>query len=261
MWQVEGSDTCSCLLHLLLYAISRGNDSTASDLYSYNPLDNTVTMIGSTVHALTYIKFNEADGELYGMTRYELDPGSCNNCLVTLDTTTGAATTVVTLSNASATDNGPHSSMAFLSDGTLHTWEEEGDNFTVVDTSTDVYTLVGSYLDSASHGMCSAASDQILWLNGWGGGDVYRINPSDGARTLLGQNSTTAAAAGWTPPGRYSIRGDCNPDTLFHIGSDIVAGASDGNVVTARLYEDAAPEIIDAWPAPISNLHCIAIER
>jgi hypothetical protein len=132
--------------------------------------------------------------------------------------------------------------------------------FTSVNTSTGVSTDLGSSIGSWGHGMCTTSGDDILWING--GGDTYLIDPTDGAHTLLGDLTDTAAAAGWVPVyGDYGIRGDCDPDTLFYMGMDITYGGAATTMVMARLYDDAAPEVIRSFPAPVTTFHYLAMDK
>ena len=249
-------DACDGNTHAPYWAITRssGDDTDPSDLYSYDPINNTATLIGSTGHSFINIKVNPADGLLYGMTRGGSDLGGCNNCLMTLNTTTAAATEVAQL------PSGPHPSIAFLSDGSLYSWNEDNDMFDSIDIDSDTYTELGTSISSWGHGMCATGDDEILWVNG--GGEVFLIDPSNGDRTSLGLIEDSADDISWVPLAgydEYGVRGDCNPDTLFYIGVDLTYGEVDSTIVTVRLYDNDEPVALSFAPAPVANFHYIAM--
>lgn len=247
-------DACDTESLPAIYAISRGSGSTTSSLYTYDPITNEATLVGDTGHALITIKYNPQDGLLYGLTR-DGDTTTadvpCDNCLMTLDLDTGAATEVVAL------ESGPHPSMAWLTDGSLYTWTEFSDIFTSVDTTTGEWTALGTTLSSWGHAMCSSNEDEIFWING--DGTTYMIDSADGARTLLG--ALEDSPADWTgnDSGEFGIRGDCHRDTLLYIGVSVTYGDEDPVIVFARLHNDAPPEVISYIASPIENLHYMAM--
>lgn len=245
-------DACSPPSGVVYYAITRGDSEVGSDLYTYDPVTNTAALIGATGHSLITIKVNPDDGELYGMTRSS-DSGGCDDCLVRLNTVTGAASEVADL------PDGPHPSMAFLSDGDLYTWNEDNDMFGRVDIEDEDYIELGESISSWAHGMCATAEDDILWING--DGHTYLIDPADGSRSDLGSLEDSADGI-WDPPeGDYGLRGDCNPTSLFAIGVDVTYGDSAAHVVTARLYRGAAPQVLASVPSPVANFHYMAMSR
>ncbi len=251
-------DSCdSATTALTVYGITRGSEAVESSLYQLDLASNAATLIGPTGHALVALKQNPADGKLYGITR-QADVGLCNNCLVEVDTVSGAATVVVPYAVS-----GSIPSIAFLSDGTLYGWTEAGDTFVAMSADGTV-TSLGSSESSWGHGMCASTDDVIFWVNG--SGATYRIGEADGERTWLGDIG--ASVTGWWKGDgfegsttEYGVRGDCQPDSLIYLGVDVTYGSQPASLVTVQLSPDGAPTFLHAVPAPLADLHGLAIMR
>lgn len=221
-----------------MWATTRGNERTTSSLYRYDTADGTATLIGDTGHALIALQVNPADGQLYAITRgygryeYDMDPGGCDACLVTLDTATGAATLVAEL------DDGPMPSLAFLPDGTAYGWTEDGDAFLSIDTSTGVCTYAGMRMSSAEHSMGATSDGTLYWMNYDG---LYTLDPSAETATLVGDPWQDWEAEG----GHDRIRGDVDAAGAMWIGTD----GEDEMAVVDLTFVDG-PQILGIWPQP-----------
>ncbi|MBN2801032.1 MAG: hypothetical protein JXX28_17975 [Deltaproteobacteria bacterium] len=243
------------------YAFSRGSSSIESSLYQLDLETGAATLVGSTGHAIIGMKFNPVDGLLYAFTRGDGgDVGGCSSCLLTLDTSTGAATEVVSVTHdGSEGAESAFASMAFLSDGSLYAWSEWDDVLVSVDTTTGVATALGDGENSWGHGMCATASDELLWING--DGVTWLIDPADGAMAELGQIPDFTRADGWDSDGDNGVRGDCVPDSLVYVGTDVTYGGTPTSLVYTRLHTDASPELVTTRIAPDENLHGVAFVR
>lgn len=252
-------DACDNVSDTPLYwAITRGSDTKASDLYAYDPILNTATKIGNTGHGFSTIKVNPVDGLLYGITRLS-DNGGCNHCLMTINTTTGAATTVIAITG----NNGPTASMAFFADGSLYGVSEDGDRLVNIVMNTGVSTLIGAQLSTYGHGMCASAADDLLWINGDGQTFLLDTDPMSMVHKSLGVMGESLDDYNWIPTnaGSYGVRGDCVPDSLLYVGIDVTYGSAKSSIVFTRLYTDKAPTVQNVVLAPVDNFHYIAIDR
>lgn len=193
------------------------------------------------------MKFNPVDHRLYAMTR-ESDVGGCNSCLVSIDTTTAASTTIVDVFVPDSGWDGPYPSMAFLSDGSLYAWTEVEDMLTRIDTTSGVATTLGGSIGSSGHGMCATAEDQILWING--DGSTYRIDPADGGASYIGSVGT-------------SLRGDCDPATLAYWGVNTTSGSAPTTTYQAALSTTSVDSSSIVWSgtSAIESFHGIAFYR
>jgi hypothetical protein len=243
-------DTCDGTVETAaMWAITRGDQSTSSDLYRYDPANNTATLIGDTGHAIVGIQVNPADGRLYGITRgspeteegpsaapASADVGGCDACLVTIDTTTATATLVTEL------DIGPTPSLAFLSDGSAYGWTEANDSFVAIDLGDGSTTPLGSGWDSAGHAMGATADDRVYWMNYTG--DLFRIPVTTGDPEFL-VNVWSGATDGGGGQSAFApviededfyydnIRGDVNASGTWWIGCN--GGNGGDGVIFVRM--------------------------
>ncbi|MFT5585620.1 MAG: hypothetical protein ACI9VR_003212 [Cognaticolwellia sp.] len=237
----------------VMWAVSKGDSSTASVLYSYNLTTDTVTEIGSTGHALSAIQVNPADGNLYAIVRGDpessKDVGGCDACLVELDTTTGVATVVVAL------DIGPTPSLAFLSDGAAYGWNEDNDLFMSIDTSTGETVEMGPGESSWGHHMGATSDDTLYWMNG--GGELWDINPEDGEMDVHGDLYETDSDI-WSPEyGEYGLRGDIRQDGSYWIGSEVTYGDFNPGVGVVRVTSTGT-EVVAYFAVPDDlYFHCM----
>jgi len=244
-----------------MYAISRGTSGYPSDLYYYDPDTNVSEYVGPLDHAIITIKVNPVDGELYGMTRWESSYGGCNGCLVQIDTETARSEVVKQFTYPEGSygsgEVGAVASMAFLSDGSLYGWTENGDDFIEMDIATGVATYAGFGDSSWSHGMCATSDDMIFWYNG--NGETFYIDPTDGDATYLGNGESHPTASGGSTS---KVRGDCDPDTLVYIGTDGQNQSSQSSVVTMQFYTDQAPTLVETYYASdVSKFHYMAFSH
>lgn len=236
-----------------MYAISHGQASYPSDLYTYDPATNASEYVGPLDHSLITIKVNPADGELYGMTRGNGNYGGCDGCLVRIDPETAQSVEVQQFTYGGGAV-GAVASMAFLSDGELYGWTENGDDLIHMDIDTGVATYAGFGYNSAGHGMCATADDMILWYNH--DGETFLIDPTDGTATDLGYGEPHPTSTGGTTP---KVRGDCDPVTLEYIGTDGEDQSSMSSVVTMQLDTDQAPTLLDTYySADVASFHYMA---
>ncbi len=228
-----------------MYAISRGNGSTASTLYSYDAASGTLTEIGSTGHALVSLQVNPADGRLYATVRgasgrTAMDVGGCDGCLVTIDPSTGTATQVSTL------DVSPVPSLAFLSDGTAFGWTEQFDGFIGIDTASGTTTDLEIYQNSWGHSMGADARDNVYWMNG--DGAFYAVDRDQQDLELLGYLGYVDSEV-WSPPWEdYGARGDISADGKWWLGTEIVYGEADPGVVVIQNHPVEGPRVIEYRP-------------
>src|SRR5690606_3686874 len=158
----------------------------------------------------------------------------CNNCLVTLDLETGAATVVAPLLEA-AMAHGPVPSLAFTSDGSLYGWSEDGDDPVKIDKVTGEVTVLGdSGVSSWGHGMWTTPDDTLWFING--DGDVYTVAPDTGVVTLVHEPSVLEESHP-NPQLDLQLRGDRNPVTGRYWG---VLSNSALNIVQAVIDAEQA---------------------
>lgn len=197
------------VLHTPFYAITRGSSATQSILQRVGTRGE-VTEIGPTGHALITLKFDPTDGTLYAVTRGQDFEGTCNNCLVTLDLETGAATVVAPLM-VGASSHGPVPSIAFLSDGTLYGFSEGSDDMVKIDKETGTVEVLGdSGLSSWGHGMWTTPDDILWFING--DGSVHTLDPATGVPTLIHESEVLVESFGGERI-EVQVRGDRNPNT------------------------------------------------
>lgn len=251
-----------------MWAITKGDSSTESELWSYDPVQNTAERIGATGHALVAIQVNPADGRLYGVARgdfgdawdededfamlrapEDMDPGGCDGCLVELDPETGAATVVTAL------DVAPLPSIAFLSDGSMVGWTEAGDRFGHIDMETGAWQGRGDGYSSAGHAMCGTAEDRVLWVEG--DGEVFEIDPADGEMDALGDLWDVSGDV-WAQDSSRAARGDCTRKGSHWIGVVPWQSPGEGLVVSMRFGADGQPLVEQVKPLASVDLHHMA---
>lgn len=240
------------------YAITRGNDTVSSSLYMVSA-QGEATLIGDTGHSLVSIKVDPTDGTLYATTR-QTDSGGCNNCLVTLNTTTGAATVVGTLEHDAdpLTDDGPVPSIAFTSNGDMYGWTEDGDDAVSIDKTTGVVTILGdSGVSSYGHGMWTDMSDTLWFING--NGDVYTVDKGTGAVTMIHAGADIAADAGLAYSGDLMVRGDIDAASGEYWGVGTGYGATTASAVVRMDIDMASASYLGPADVDvITNIHNIA---
>jgi hypothetical protein len=241
------------------YAFTRSTTTTPSDLWFMDDF-GVATRIGSTDVRLQYVKFNPADGLLYGSSNPT--QGQCApSDLVTIDTETGEVTSTVALSV-----DGARSAFTFLSDGTLvafnNCWDGDSYNFETIDLETGAVTgVVASAIGWYSNGMWTDAEDRVWYING--NADVWEIDIEAGTETLVHTGSV------WVPAindviddDDFHLRGDRNPDTDEIWGVSPAYGhAIASAVVRASITADAAT-LIDVAPVQSAiSIHGLAFPR
>lgn len=237
----------------IMYGITKGDESTASVLYSHDVVSGVSTEIGDTRHVLIALQVNPADGLLYGVVRGAswddgMDVGGWDSFLVTLDTATGAATQVVEM------DVGPIRSLGFLQDGSAYGWTEDGDYFLSIDTATGAPVQIGDSHGSATHHMGVTQDDRVIWGNY--DGDMYEIDHTNGERTSLGQLTTWEDGTTWESEGRNSVRGDITGRGGYWIGPDVTRDEEPANITTVKMGLDLGPVVVDSVPATV-NFHAM----
>ncbi len=230
----------------MMWAISKGNSSKESTLYSYDLNTGRAKEIGPTGHALIALQVNPADGQLYATTRGEepgggQNVGGCDACLMTVDTSTGEATLAVQM------DIGPTPSLGFLSDGSAFGWTEYDDVFISIDTTTGVTTAMGPGESSWGHHMGVSDDDTIYWMNG--GGSLWDIDPSDGAMDLVGELSETNDVEIWDADD-HGLRGDIRGDGAFWVGSEVTYGDSKPGIGVVDMNATAGPTVMAYFAVP-----------
>lgn len=207
------------VLNAPFFTITRGSSTKTSSLY-FTDSRGTTSLVGDTGHALIAIKVDPTDGKLYAATRQEDASGRCDNCLVTLDRSTGAATVVGVLEHDENpdTNDGPVPSLAFTSDGALFGFTERNDDAVSIDKATGRVTVLGeSNLNSWGHGMWTDTQDTLWFLNG--NGDVYTIDPRTGVPTLIHEPGVLRRSFESDPiADDFPLRGDRNPLTGIYWG-------------------------------------------
>jgi hypothetical protein len=155
-----------------LYAAT-GQD-TMSSLLVLNPMTGaTATTIGPTGgFALTGLAQHPMTGVLYGVTT-PLSPTAPEN-LVTLNTTTGAATVVGPLGHVVA-------DIAFASDGRCFGWSESDDDLLTIDVATGTATAVADYPDSTrGSGLEFLLDGRLVFAGDDADGPLRVIDPMSG---------------------------------------------------------------------------------
>lgn len=161
----------------ILYGTT-GAGRSASSLYTIDPSDGTATLVGAIgFDEVVSIDFHPITGVLYGISN---DNFRAPNTLITIDTTTGVGTAVVTVTGINQSPD-----MSFASDGTLYTWSESSpDNLNTVDLTTGVATEVGpNSLDTAQLGLDVDSTDRIYVKNF--DGKIYTVDAGTGAATFV----------------------------------------------------------------------------
>lgn len=244
------------------YAITRGSSTETSQLYRVDGEGNA-TLIGDTGHALIAIKVDPTDGTLYGSTRQQDANGTCDNCLVTIDTATAASTVVGALEHDGdpGTTDGPVPSLAFAADGSLYGFSESGDDAVAIDKATGAVTVLGnSGISSYGHGLFFDDAGVLWFING--DGDVYTIDLADGSSALVHLGSDMAAAAGYTYEGDLMVRGDRDPATGKYWGVTQAYGQVLASDVMRLRLDASTGEILGGAPVDlIPGVHNIAFER
>jgi hypothetical protein len=249
--------------HTPYYAITRGSEDLTSKLYFMER--GVAELVGDTGHALVAIKVDPTDGTLYGATRRNdfVGDSSCDSCLVTLDTTTGAVTVVGPFDHDGnpATTEGPVSSLAFTSDGQLFGWTEYADDAVSIAKETGAVTVLGESGISWTwgSGMWTDLEDTLWFING--DGNVFVIDPDNGQALQMHAGQEICESAEITC-NELQIRGDFNPATGTYWG----VGPGYGYIpasATARLFVNSAvAELLQpAGVEAVTAIHNLAFVR
>ena len=248
------------VLNAPFYTITRGSNEVASKLH-FTDGHGVTALVGVTGHALISIKADPTDGKLYATTRQEDFAGACNNCLVTLDPETGAATVIGPLVHDGDPEStrGPVPSIAFKADGTLFGFSEQDDRAVAIDKATGAVTsLEVDGIGSSGHGMWTGPDDTLWFING--GGAVYTIDAATGAMTLIHEEGVLAESVG--SPGDFVVRGDRNPATGSYWGVSPGSGEVIASGIARLVVSAESLAYIDSPRfKPIPAVHNLAFAR
>ncbi len=155
-------------------------DQESGQLASIDAGANSVTGIGGEDGLIDSLAL-ACDGTLFGIEAPDDDFESAS--LVTIDTTTGATTSIGVL----GLDRYEYG-MAFAPDGTL--WLSTGDDLYRADVTTGATTLVGPFFDDSGTEMNSLAFDVAGTLYGYDDdrGRLFTIDPATAAATEVGSS-------------------------------------------------------------------------
>lgn len=247
------------------YAFTRGTAATPSDLW-YMDEFGVAERVGSTGVPLQYVKFNPADGLLYGISVDNTGGfgAICTNTpnLVSLDLATGAVVDSVALSTP-----GTRGGLTFLSDGTavvFNNCDVGGGtyNFETVDVATGTVTVVApSDISWYGYGMWTDADDTVWFING--DANVYAVDVAEGTVDLVHEGSV------WVPEysdvvdaDDFHLRGDLNPDTGEVWGVNPAYGYATASAVVRASITATAAELLDVAPVQTAiSIHGLAFPR
>lgn len=196
-------NTCSSdgPLFLKLWAyVAVGQIGTTGNLVRIDPTDGSSTVIGPIGEPITGMAFSPS-GVLYA-TNATNDGSDDMGRLFTIDTKTGAATEVDTLDDGTMTNHPAVADITFMGN-TIYGFE--GSNtprcagdilFVTVDPSTADVTCMSDtgFSSSAGNGIAANASGTLYAApdgNLDGNGNLYTINPSTGASTVVAALTST----------------------------------------------------------------------
>ena len=248
------------VFHTPFYAFTRGSSEMSSKLYRVER--GAHQLVGDIGHALGGIKFDPTDGKLFGTTRGSDFEDKCDLCLVTVNTSTGAATVVGPLHYEVDDLVGQAvPTLAFTSDGALYGWSEDGDDLVSIDKATSLVEVLGdSGIGSWAHGMWVDADDTIWFING--DGYVYTVDPVTGATSEIHTGEALAESAGLDYDGDFQVRGDVNPVNEIYWGVSPASGESLVNpYIRVSIDADTAEYVGAAAIAPVPSLHGLAFPR
>jgi hypothetical protein len=160
--------------------------ATSSGLYVLDRATGaTLSTLGPTGgYAITGLAQHPTTGVLYGATT-PMSPTSPQS-LVTLNTTTGAATVVASLGGITVAD------ISFASDGTLYGWAEFTgddpiDDLATIHLTTGALAIVGeSGLSTFGSGLAFAAGGTLYFAGLGSDGEYHTVTRATGAPTVVG---------------------------------------------------------------------------
>lgn len=243
------------VLNAPYYTFTRGSESHESALYFTNERGE-VRLIGNTGHALVGIKVDPTDGVIYATTRSDDFNYHCNNCLVTLDAETGAATVVGTFSVQTAHSALP--GLAFTSDGSLYGVTRQ--RVYKIDKTSGAAAHVGpTNVDLTGFGMWVDAEDTLWLLNS--DSTVYTLDVTDGSVTLVHEGEVLMESAGVSNTSNVALRGDRNPDTNVYWGVTPNWTGSSAGVSRLDIDGETAAYIDVARVESVVGVHNLAFVR
>lgn len=188
----------------VLYGTSHRNAETTSTshLYLIDPVTGVTTAIGDTGFSINGLDY-------YNGTLYAID--GAGGSLLSLNTTTGAATVIAPLSGVGFTRP---TGLTIHSSGAAYTWiDPSSDDLATLDLNTGAWSIVGDAgIGTAEHGY--AFIGNTLYLVNFDG-SVYTVDTTTGAATILGGIGVSAH------------HGDVNPDNGLYYGLDGLGGTDD----------------------------------
>jgi hypothetical protein len=165
----------------ILYA-AKGGPSTASDLYTIDPVTGIGTSIGAIGYAVTGLCFDPTTGILYGVT--SLNSAASPSSIITINIVTGAGTLVGAVGLACTLGD-----IAFDSAGNLYGFETCDHTLVVVNKSTGAGTEPDSLVDFFPHagfGCSIDGTDQLWVFPSRSNGDFWTVDKVTAAKTLQG---------------------------------------------------------------------------
>ena len=172
----------------LLYYTAINATGGRYSVATWDPATGTNTTLSSTIGVYLPRLTFRSDGVLYGM--------DVNNVLYTLNTTTGASTTVGTVTGGGLA-TGFGGDIAFSPTGTMYL--AAGTNLYTVSGTTA--TLVGATgVPNAIAGLSFAANGTLFASETTAGNSrIYSLNPATGASTLVGSSGVDLSDLGGLP--------------------------------------------------------------
>ncbi|MCV6615196.1 MAG: IPTL-CTERM sorting domain-containing protein [Cellvibrionaceae bacterium] len=163
------------------FAVS-GERCSTSNLYAFDPETPSATLIGATgLNGITGIDIHPQSGILYGV----VGGGRCNaadRSLVTIDKSTGVATTIASLSGRVVSD------ISFNAAGTLYAFAPRDDELITIDINTGASTTIGSISNNNSAGLSFDSSGALFMVDD---SNLYQLNPADASVLLSASNPDT----------------------------------------------------------------------
>jgi hypothetical protein len=239
-------DAASGSMYLMTHGT--GWDDTPSSLYYLPDVDSEPEFIGELDHALTDIKYNPADGSLYGMEEGYAEAGKAR--MVLIDPVCGRSVAVTEpIAETEASVGGPYLSFGFLADGTVIGWSGFNYTFVTIDTTTAVATELGEEISPSSQpGMCVLGDDEVYFFDSYGA--TFLIDPTTGY-----QDEDTFANLGDNMKGA-----DCNRTTGVAYATSVFN--LNRLQITTSLFEDGPFEIesyVDLSEPDFNSFNAVAV--
>lgn len=236
---------------MALYATHGGSGATDTNLYTVNPSDVSVTLVGDTGHFFTGLAFDPTDPtKLYGVTG---NVGSDQRTLFLMDATDGSVILIGALGTTVA-------DITFDASGQMYGFKPSTKALVTINKTSGAVVEVGASglpLGNGGGIAIDPDDDNLVWIFADGGaGDMWTMNKSTGAATDIGVlvpgvSGSNITAVSFEPNGVLWGVGSTTPSPLFTIG--LVPNAFD-EFTTNIVGYFSSDETVDglAWSPAVS---------